>query len=256
MGEDRDTEHGEYGPSRFVALIDILGFAELVRRLDQEPSLVDTIRTALAALTLYGTGPENEAPHNAVQTTVFSDNIVLSASDRPYALGILLLGCSGICLRLLELGFLTRGGIAYGRLAHDSRLVFGDGLVQAAELEAKVAVYPRVVLAKSVVDRMAKLLEHAPAYPNLGRVDFDGVHHLHYLHRKFPAEFYRLALPLGSTSSDGVSFLAIRNAILAAMGHSGSDLRVRSKVQWMVRYFNELATELGVEAISIFDGAV
>jgi len=247
---DRDADHGRYGPKRFVAFVDILGFSDFVGRADEQPELIEKIQKALAALATHSTGPENEAPHNAIQASVFSDNIVISGHDQPYGLGILLIGTAGICLRLLELGFLTRGGIAYGKLAHDKRMVFGPGLVEAAELERSVAHYPRVVLSESVVARAYELIEQAPDFGNFLRVDSDGLFFLHYLHKTLPAPFYRLCLPVGATLGGARLFEPVREVLLQLSARKDMPLRTRSKVVWMVSYLNRAAADLGLEPIS------
>ena len=47
---DRDTEHGRYGPKRFVAFIDILGFSDFIEQADKQPELIPQIREALARI--------------------------------------------------------------------------------------------------------------------------------------------------------------------------------------------------------------
>ena len=181
---------------------------------------------------------------------MFSDNIVISGHDQPYGLGVLLLGAAGICLRLLELGFLTRGGIAYGKLAHDAHMVFGPGLIEAANLERTVAHYPRVVFSEGVVERARQLREQAPSFPNLLGIDNDGIHHLHYLQRTFPPAFYSLSLPVGSQLGPERLFLPIRQVLSEITDRTEVPLRTQSKVAWMVSYLNRVAPELQLEPIA------
>ncbi|WIV13644.1 hypothetical protein [Proteiniborus sp. MB09-C3] len=54
---------------------------------------------------------------------------------------------------LSQYGLLLRGGIAVGKLYHDSEVVYGPGLVKAYELEDKVSIYPRTIMNPSDFER-------------------------------------------------------------------------------------------------------
>jgi len=55
---------------------------------------------------------------------------------------------------LLEMGVLVRGGISSGRTVHADDVLYGEGMLDAYMLEAKAAVYPRVVLAPKLVEKL------------------------------------------------------------------------------------------------------
>lgn len=82
-----------------------------------------------------------------VQVSVFSDNIIIS---KPASFGGRILNVGQLCVRLLERGFLTRGGIARGKLHHDDNLVFGPALNRSVAIE-KVTGQPRIEIDESIV---------------------------------------------------------------------------------------------------------
>ena len=60
---------------------------------------------------------------------------------------------STIAAAALRLGFLVRGAATIGKLYHANAVVFGEALVEATQLEARTAVYPRIILSSAVSRR-------------------------------------------------------------------------------------------------------
>jgi hypothetical protein len=83
-----------------------------------------------------------------------------------------------IASRAFTLGMLVRGGITVGKLYHEEGVVFGQGLIDAYQLESEVAVYPRVVLSTKMSSSAAWRTEDR----RMVKRDFDGVCYLDYLH--------------------------------------------------------------------------
>jgi hypothetical protein len=79
-----------------------------------------------------------------------------------------------IAAQAVRLGFLVRGGAAIGKSYHANGVVFGEALVEAVNLEAHTAVYPRVVLSPTVVHGM---VSDQPAVS----LEDDGIHCLDYI---------------------------------------------------------------------------
>ncbi len=59
-------------------------------------------------------------------------------------------------MRLIYRGILCRGAITYGKLIHTDEVLFGPALTEAYILETKVALYPRVILHKDIIDLAGK----------------------------------------------------------------------------------------------------
>jgi hypothetical protein len=88
--------------------------------------------------------------------------------------------------RALDIGMLVRGGVTIGRLYHSGGVVFGEGLVDAYNLESRVAIYPRIAVSSRIYARL----------PNRDRIaqDTDGIWYLKYL-SELPREIEALDRP-------------------------------------------------------------
>ena len=52
--------------------------------------------------------------------------------------------------RLLQRGYFIRGALVKGPLYHDDKMIFGEALVRAYQLESEVVRYPRVMVTRDV----------------------------------------------------------------------------------------------------------
>ena len=140
----------EYEP-RVVAFIDILGFRNLVSRLDSDDSLHTKLHSALSHIKKFGrlAGNENTAQKD-LEASVFSDCIVISSEVGNHA--SVTWTCVGLQAELLGLGILTRGGISIGKMVHKDDLLYGEGMIRAYDIESKAAIYPRVVIDPELID--------------------------------------------------------------------------------------------------------
>lgn len=130
---------------KIVAFIDILGFKYLVN----DESKVEDIGAILKLPYFMGQdGVAGMLKIKSVMMTSISDSLVFS-------IGLNERGAMNKITRLLSVftqallsqhSLLLRGGIAVGKLYHDSDVVYGPGLVKAYELENKISIYPRIVM--------------------------------------------------------------------------------------------------------------
>jgi hypothetical protein len=88
----------------------------------------------------------------AVQAGAFSDHYVLSM---PVEFGCQILSAaSTLSINLLQLGFLTRGGVTIGKVHHHDNIIFGPALIEAVRLEEKEAQYPRLLCSDNLLSRL------------------------------------------------------------------------------------------------------
>jgi hypothetical protein len=138
-----------------VAFLDILGWKQAV--LSKGPERGDVVKALGKTLAqLNGVAsqfnslgkllPEEQKwPGNPV-ITQFSDSLVISVDDDTHGKEALQNALMALTSNLIGFGFLIRGGVTRGKLFHDGGLVFGPALIEAYELERKVASTPRVIL--------------------------------------------------------------------------------------------------------------
>ena len=83
------------------------------------------------------------------QFGAFSDHFVFSM---PATYGLWFLNtASKFIIDLLHAGVLTRGAAVLGDLYHRDNVIFGPALVEAAEIETRESIYPRILLSSEVV---------------------------------------------------------------------------------------------------------
>lgn len=135
------------------ASLDILGFQDEINRAyheKREVKLIHEIEETLRIAANYLEDFHRRNPHMMTTLRFFTDNVIIGygwwTKEAKGELSELCDLLADFQLNMACRGLFIRGGISIGTLASDERMVFGDCLVKAHELEAKVAKNPRVVL--------------------------------------------------------------------------------------------------------------
>ena len=144
---------------RVVVFMDVLVARNAIMNGDHAlmAALHDIVATAASGQRFSESMHESAAEkrENTTHPTVtsFSDCVVVSSPISNAA------GCETVLAlatkywdRWLDNGFLGRGGATVGQLVHRNGVVFGPALVEAYELEAKMAVYPRIIGTDALIE--------------------------------------------------------------------------------------------------------
>jgi hypothetical protein len=158
---------------RLVAYLDILGWSEACKvesdRLATAAKLIhdaandysSATKDRIESLARETEGTEANPMYLSVQAGAFSDNYVLSM---PVCFGLRILSsASALCIKLLQLGFLTRGGVTIGPVYHHDNVVFGPALIEAVALENE-AHYPRLLCSDNLLAHLATLKTNSANY--------------------------------------------------------------------------------------------
>ena len=138
-------------------------------------------------------------------------------------------------------GVLVRGGIAFGKLIHNDKILFGPGMITAYETESKAAMYPRVILDQTVIE-IAKMFHsdtHSPEFEEeaiMGVVtkDTDEMFYIDYI-KKGQQE-------LNDPEYDFPQYLEkLKNIIEGNKAIENPDIKV--KTGWLINKFNELVND-------------
>jgi len=166
QGEDDVPVTNTKYEDRYVCFIDILGFKELIAASAREvpgiePSMIfsaldirhDSVKDSFFNL-LNIQSPE-DPDNDLLRVHSFSDCVVASCPKNPHGLALLMFFCWQISSDWLSKSFLSRGGIACGKLLHKlndggAPLIFGPAFIQAYKLESEIADFPRIVFSKEV----------------------------------------------------------------------------------------------------------
>lgn len=147
----------------YIAYFDLLGYKEFFHSYpDKVGDFLQVIHDAISNIKDYIQGIKSsfiggEFGRLSIRTRVFSDNILLclETSDTqieyPRFLAFLTIIADIQRNFILKYGLFLRGSVTIGKLSFNDDFIFGQGLIDAVELE-KVAIYPRIILGKAALD--------------------------------------------------------------------------------------------------------
>jgi hypothetical protein len=217
-----------------VLFVDLLGIREMNRSRRAAGHLVALERAIRRTYRAF------LAPSSKWAATFFSDTLVLAApvveGSEDRAIPNAIAQAAWLQLELIRAGFFMRGGLSFGKIHLRDGVVFGPALVEAYELESRVAVHPRIVLSDTV-ERALRMLcshdwsKHAPQASML-MCDDDGRTFVNYLEPVFAA------LP------DPPPHLKRHaDAIVSCLIAYSNDKHLWEKYRWVGEYHNEVVRQ-------------
>lgn len=179
---------------RLVGFIDILGFKQHTEDA-QRNNNIKPIKKCLDIIYQLLEEHYNEQQIQDVRVTTFSDSIIFSVSLDKANLDNLFFSLLPLVWlqadMLMSHKVLMRGGLVYGNIHHNDKMVFGTAVNRAYELESKIAIYPRIIIDNSVLDffnATHKRLKNDQAWQsdwrqvkNLIKKDTDGINYVNYI---------------------------------------------------------------------------
>jgi hypothetical protein len=139
----------------------------------------------------------------------------------------------GLCRQLLvDLGVLTRGGIARGLAYHKDGILFGRAIIEAYNLEHDVAKVARIAVDQTVAQQWADTFGNPRglvALKDVIRRDRDGVHILDLFH--FPE---RDSIDKGTADF----FWKAGPTLSRRLADKSLDARALTKIGWIADHYN------------------
>lgn len=184
MESNNNVINQKHMTRHIIAILDLLGASEMIEGNDSEKVMnaIWCIFKNVESTWLY----MKSVPiilHD-IKCVTFSDNIALalevsnsvSENELRSVIENFIAYISVFQGLALKSGFLFRGGISIGPLYMDSstNFVWGKALVEAHQLEEKIAIYPRIVLSHQL--EQYELLNTTKVLK-----DFDGIYFVDYL---------------------------------------------------------------------------
>lgn len=154
---------------------------------------------------------------------IFSDNILLAIElkendeEKEHKMAVLFNTVANIYNEILRYGYLLRGAIIEGEFFYNDTIVYGKGLVEAVQLEEKVANVPRILVRTTVSE------------PNS----------YYYLIQDADKELFLNIFHL-CDAFDDVTF---KYNLLKMLKKHKSDEKIKTKIMWMINYFNSWFTK-------------
>ncbi|WP_444905075.1 hypothetical protein ACJJIU_10290 [Microbulbifer sp. CnH-101-E] len=155
-----------------------------------------------------------------LQLIQFSDSVVFAlpySTDNYIALIKII---SDYQYNLLSKGILCRGGLSYGKHFSTEDFLFSQGMIDAYRLESEVAITPRVVISKELLDLVGPNFDSCEIeLPTC--LENDGLTFIDFLTNRQPEE----------------SWTHIEKAIPENLSNNPS---VRNKQIWLIDFYNHI----------------
>lgn len=218
-----------------VGYVDILGTKDVIKKKSSDAALNSIYRCYLTALDWVKIlNPTTDIPF---KVKIFSDNIIVALSSDYYiegenhpaiAFNRMTTLLSALQRLLLDNDILCRGAITFDNLFIDDVMVWGPALVEAYELESKIAVYPRIILSETLKDWNNLLNTKVGDLFDMNNIkeDYDGQLFINYLN--YPQDTLTQSIVNKSMEQT--------NKILA----NETRENVKSKYRWHKKYLESL----------------
>ncbi len=226
---------------RYCAFIDILGFQEIISRLDQGRISAQSLITLLREIHEPRAGVKNlEDADLRVQS--ISDAVAISTAPTAEGLAQLFLATDVLTIKLLLLGFFIRGAIAKGSLYHDRDMIFGEALVRAYQFESKISRYARLLVTsavKSDLDAYAANPKYTELFEDRVRQADDGPFFSNSLRDLALAVAFIDPKDLPKTAV-GHDLIGVRENIQRRLDEAVDNPSHFEKVRWFASYWNSV----------------
>lgn len=294
----------------YVAFLDILGFSALVKQSESDPTVIPILVKVLNAAANLGEGSEHMRGEKTwrVQVRSFSDCVVIFVPTESHALPWLLSSIRYLHDRMLEMSCCIRGGVTIGSMywsdggtatdtgskevpgetsgtelpvgertvwergtGGDADIVLGPAHNEAYKLESELAIYPRVILSRKLMEHVrvaSRWIPNSPArrvhtavdaFPlcegggrlvsEFLRQDFDGLYHFDVLHkdivRRDAMRIVQRQIEQGQVMTVYIwddkplgTFLADMQRFIEGQLAEVSEPKCRAKYLWLAKYFN------------------
>ena len=164
----------------YICYFDVLGYKNAFEKPEEHKQFLFNMLLSTDSIESI---IRNENTYIQVQYRTYSDNFLLffeKGNVGEYeALKLLSTIARKIQMKfLIDHKIIVRGGITIGEFYADDKMVFGQGLIRAVELEDKIAKYPRIIIDNECFqESVSKLVETRYILQ-----DNDGLFYINYFH--------------------------------------------------------------------------
>lgn len=173
----------------YCAFLDVLGFSERMRASYQNKEANKLLQQFHTTFDNQIKILKSDEKESFLYFKSFSDNILLAyprfSRDMESEFGFILWSISAYQFEMALQGFFIRGGLSVGQLFIDDNSVYGQALLDAYELESKIAINPIIVLCNKTMSLVDQHLSYysdnsAPQMRDI-LVNADGRYFINYL---------------------------------------------------------------------------
>lgn len=193
----------------------------------------------------------SETKDSPLETSQFSDSLILSAPNNNHGVIHLIHFTSLLVSELFLHGIWCRGAITSGKMLHEGSVAFGPALIDAIEMEARLAFYPRILVTYTVADNfVAAKNDGLPKHRisstgEFFRQDIDNMLHLHIF-----SPFMFLPKKTGTVEK------AVNNVhrhVLKGIDatETPANMNIQAKLFWIGAYIEEVKETFGAYHVTI-----
>jgi len=234
--------------NRIVLFLDLLAFKKQINETIKDDREIFEKTSFIIETIKEMTDVAQESPKKTSKVvTQFSDSIVISfKSDDKKEIPKIFFVLQKLIAKLIARDILCRGAISYGLLYHKNNMIFGPALVDAYETESKAALYPRVILDKSVIDIMREnyVIMSKSSHPYRKIVFEEKVNS--YLKTdtddKFYIDYFSGAMIFYEGDDLFRIYRNLRKLIIKGLEHDNANINI--KFGWMKNKYNKLPESL------------
>lgn len=241
-----------------VCFSDILGFSNLVKSTGSDTKKGDFMLNDLHSVLTKQYAEMNKFNIYG-NFKAFTDNVIMAypiIEDGEGQFGSIITSFLEFQLNMVLKGYFLRGGISLGDYYGSGDFAYGPALIEAHELESKIAINPRIILSDSTIEMVRGHLKYyypisnAPQNSHLLIDTRDGVWFLNYLqiakeyYYEYNSEYKKLAEILFNH----------KVVIEKKINEFSKDFKIRSKYEWVAEYHNYYCyNNLDSKTINDFD---
>lgn len=227
---------------RYCAYVDILGFRELVIGLRNGSVRFEMLRDLLLTFHAPQKG-STKSWDTDFRAQSISDAVAISTSVNSIGLFEVFNALEVLTLELLKHGYFARGALVKGMLYHDERMVLGEALVRASDIETNIVRYPRIMVTREIVEDLAKYAEIESENVTTNRLlqAEDGPWFVNVLGR-VAGNVYRTQIDNinrpPSQRTQLAEYATLQDMIQKRLDESAHNPSHFDKVQWFANYWN------------------
>ncbi len=239
----------------FVVFLDILGVKNLVTEFEEKKDLMKNLIDTLKINKVFSEANQKITSDKGmldIRSWYFSDSFVFLMKAKSQNLPHLFLIIRYLQDRFWENGYLLRGAITKEKMYYPKKnenILLGQGIINAYKLESEIAIYPRIVVDKEVIDFIDNNQTDAKPFGNNGKLrdfikpDNDGIYFLDLLNNGITRKKNEIIVSQDNTfsiqwnSEENSNLTEVINSVKNIIStNKSNDIKIKQKYDWLKSY--------------------
>ncbi len=154
----------------------------------------------------------------------------------------------------VDYGVLIRGAVSYGYIYHEDNILFGEGMINAYEMESNLALFPRIIIDPRIIELIEEYAIKVGRFPDeiednkdsmfipslmykQIRKDNDGLYFIDFLNLKDVGGYWYV--PLHPNFQE--TFLHYKHKLIEKLNEiQNHSEKIKVKYNWLKEYYNSM----------------